>query len=240
MKRQNIRKAIIIISFLLLPITINYISPALTLSAAMQGVFNFGIIMLGVFFLSSLLFGRVWCGWICPIGGCQEIMMHVQAKKANNKYNWTKWLFWIPWLCAFIIGLFLVGGFKTLNFLYMTESGISVNNPVGFATYYGLVGALIIFSILAGKRSFCHYACPPSFFLIMGNKLRKFLKLDAIRLKTDNSKCVQCQSCSRACPMSHDVHKWIKDGKIVHDECIMCGACADACPKNVIKYGNVK
>ena len=67
--RQRIRKALVIIAFLSFPVTMNFLSPYVIIDGAMNGVVNGSLIMFGLMFLSSLFFGRLWCGWICPGAG---------------------------------------------------------------------------------------------------------------------------------------------------------------------------
>ena len=64
--RQRTRKALLIISFLLFPIIMNYLSPYVIIDGASQGIVNGSLVMFALLFLSSLLLGRLWCGWACP------------------------------------------------------------------------------------------------------------------------------------------------------------------------------
>jgi polyferredoxin len=61
-RRQKIRKAIILISFLLFPITINYFSPYIIIDGAAQGIITGSFITFGLLFIVSLFFGRAFCG----------------------------------------------------------------------------------------------------------------------------------------------------------------------------------
>jgi polyferredoxin len=72
--RQCIRRALILISFLLFPITLNYFSPYLIIDGASQGIINGSFVLFGLLFLSSLVLGRGWCGWVCPAGGLSATM----------------------------------------------------------------------------------------------------------------------------------------------------------------------
>ena len=60
--RQKTRKALIIFSFLLFPITINYFSPYVIIDGASQGIVNGSFISFALMFLSALFVGRLWCG----------------------------------------------------------------------------------------------------------------------------------------------------------------------------------
>jgi len=62
--RQRVRKLIVIVAFLSFPITMNFLSPVLSISGASEGIVSGSLITFGIFFLSSLLLGRAWCGWV--------------------------------------------------------------------------------------------------------------------------------------------------------------------------------
>ena len=61
-RRQRIRKALIIFSFLLFPITINYFSPYVIVDGASQGIVNGSFISFTLMFLSALFRGEVVVG----------------------------------------------------------------------------------------------------------------------------------------------------------------------------------
>ncbi len=58
-----------------------------------------------------------------------------------------------------------------------------------------------------------------------------FNKVSFLHITIENSKCVGCNQCSRACKMDIDVCRTPN-----HPECIRCGACIKACPKDAIHY----
>jgi ferredoxin-type protein NapH len=79
-RRQKIRKAIILISFLLFPITINYFSPYIIIDGAAQGIIAGSFITFVLLFIVSLFLGRAFCGWVCPGAGIQEFCFTVNLK----------------------------------------------------------------------------------------------------------------------------------------------------------------
>lgn len=87
-KRQSIRKALLFVSFLLFPVTINYFSPYIIVDGASQGIINGSFIIFGLMFISALVVGRFWCGWLCPAGGMQEFCFIINSSRAKG--GWLK------------------------------------------------------------------------------------------------------------------------------------------------------
>lgn len=86
MTRQQIRKMLMLVSFLLFPITI--FSPVWIIFAAIKGIIAGSFVMFIALLLTSLFFGRAFCGWLCSAGGLQEICTSANDKPAvGGKYN---------------------------------------------------------------------------------------------------------------------------------------------------------
>ncbi len=95
--RQQIRKFILIISFLLFPITINFFSPYLIIDGIIGGIITGSFFTFSIMFLTSLFFGRFICGWLCPAGGIGELCFQVQNKPVKGtKVNLIKYFIWVP------------------------------------------------------------------------------------------------------------------------------------------------
>lgn len=235
--KQRIRRIIILIMFLLFPIVLYYLSPALPIKGARQGIIVGSIIVFISLFVFSLIFGRLFCGWMCPVGGLQEACTIAINKKAKGgKLNWIKFFIWSLWLVIIIILLVIAGGPSKIDFFYETVNGISVSEPFVYIIYYVVVGLIFILSMLFGKRSFCHYTCWISPFMIIGNKIRSTLKYPSLHLSASKDKCIHCNLCTVNCPMSLEVQEMVKNNNMENSECILCGQCIDICPKDVIKY----
>ncbi len=108
MRRQRIRKGLILLSFLLLPVTLNFFSPALIIEGASQGIVSGSFIFFGSLWLSSIFLRRSFCGWLCPGAGLQESCFTVKGTAVKGgRYNWIKYGLWVPWIG--IIALLAVG-----------------------------------------------------------------------------------------------------------------------------------
>ena len=237
--RQTIRKALLIFSLLLFPVTLYYFSPALIINAAFDGIVNGSFIVFLLMFILSIPFGRFFCGYICPAGGLQECAFAVNDKNPKQGWrNYIKYAIWAVWIAAVIFFYLKKGQIIAVDFIYETNNGISVSDIHSYIIYYGIVMLIFIPSILFGKRVFCHYFCWMAPFMILGTKLRNLLHLPGLHIKIKNKDdCISCGKCSRNCPMGINVSESISTGNLAGSECIQCGACIDSCPRKVLSYG---
>lgn len=242
MKRQKLRKIILIISLLLFPITLYYFSPALIINAGLNGIINGSFIVFVCMLLLSIPFGRLFCAYLCPAGGLQECSFIINDKSPRQGWkNNIKYIIWVIWMSIVIFCYFKSGKVVALDFFFETENGISVSSVQSYIIYYGIVCLILIPSVLFGKRIFCHYFCWMAPFMVLGTKVRRLLHLPGLHITVkDRAGCISCEKCSKACPMEIDIVNKIKDGKIKGAECIQCGACIDNCPRNVLAYGMIE
>jgi hypothetical protein len=63
---------------------------------------------------------------------------------------------WAVWLLSILGGFVFAGGLRLVNPLYMSETGISVDEPLKYITYYGVILLFAVISVLAGRRASCH------------------------------------------------------------------------------------
>ncbi len=242
MKRQKLRKLLLIISMLLFPITLYYFSPALIINGALNGIINGSFIVFLLMFLLAIPCGRLFCGYLCPAGGLQECAFVVNDNYPKQGWkNCIKYVIWIVWIAVVAACYFYRGEVIAIDFFFETTEGISVTNVQSYIIYYGIILLVFVPAILFGKRIFCHYFCWMAPFMVLGTKLRRVLHLPGLHIKVKNqSACIACGKCDRECPMGVKVTATVAEGHVRSMECIQCGACVDGCPKGVLGYSLAK
>jgi len=235
--RQRMRLVLIILSFVLYPVTFAYVSCPIITEAAGLGIVTGGLVVFALLFLGSLVLGRLWCGYLCPAGGLQEACnLAIRRPLLTTKLDWLKYLVFLGIFGSIAYAIWSAGGLKTVDLFYRTENGISILAAGGIAMFLGPVIITLLFALIFGKRGFCHTFCPIAVMLMIGRKIRNLVGWPALQLAAEKAQCIDCNACSKECPMSLDVHAMVKKDQMENTQCIVCASCVDICPKGVIRY----
>ncbi len=241
MRRQPIRRGLVIVSALLFPVTMFYMSPALVLHGASLGIMTGSMILFAGQFVVALLLGRAFCGWLCPGSGLGQICRSVRDEPAaGGRWDLVKWVIWVPWVAAIVGFAVAAGGLHTIDPFFMIEGGISVSRPEHYIIYFFFVGLILLLALWAGRHGFCHYACWMAPFMILGTKLRDRLRIAGLNLRPKPDACTDCGRCATTCPMSLNVPGMVRSGSMANAECILCGECVDTCRKGAISFAWMK
>jgi len=233
--RQNTRRGIILVSFFLFPATFYYMSPYLIVDAAVKGIINGSFVVFALMFVSSLVIGRAFCGWVCPAGGCQEAAFFARDRKVKRG-DYIKWVIWVPWISAIVILAIKSGGYNKVDFFYQTTFGLSIGNVYALVTYLIVLLLIVVPAFVIGKRAFCHHLCWMAPFMIAGRKIANVFKGPSLRLAAKPEVCIHCRKCTENCPMSLPVENMVEQEQMENAECILCGTCIDGCNRGAITY----
>ncbi len=236
-RRQRIRWAMILISFFLFPVTLYYFSPYLIVVGAAEGVISGSAVLFTALFLSGLFFGRGFCAWICPGAGIQEACYGACTR--STALGWPrliKYPLWGIWAGTIIWLFFKVGGVQSVQPIYHTANGISVDDPDSFMRYLSIAGSILLMGLFISRRAFCHTLCWMAPFLVIGEKVGRWLRLPRLSLRADPANCNGCFLCTKNCPMDLPVDVMAAAGDMRHIDCINCGRCVDICNQNAIQF----
>lgn len=139
--------------------------------------------------LFALLFGRVYCSGVCPLGALQELI-NVRNFRLSRSVSVT--LSMIPWVyLAFTI---LYAATRSQFLICRLDPFIGIfrlGGDVGVMTF-GIV--LLVMSIFIG-RPFCQFLCP------YGALLSVFSSLSWKKLEITDKGCINCALCGVSCPV---------------------------------------
>ncbi len=233
---QTWRKVSLIVSFALFqfPLFHLFLSPVLSIAGAWQGVAVSSLIIYGVLAIVSLFLGRAFCGWACPAGALQESCIVLGARPiGNRRLFWLKYVIFGIWLAAVVLGVIQAGGFHRVDPMF----GVIADNPLrSFLLRYGVLLTMVPLSFLAGKWASCHYICWIAPLMILGSRAKERIGWPSLRLEAVGDRCISCQECAQACPMSLDVSSRASASSMTDDECILCGSCIATCPSEALRF----
>jgi polyferredoxin len=240
--RQRARRTISFASLLLFPVTIYYLSPAVCVMGAFEGIVSGSLVAFAALFVSSLLLGRSFCSWLCPAGAAQDCAMRVNDRPLANsrRIDLVKYFIWVPWLGLIGFAFLKAGGVRAVEPLYLTDHGVSIANIYGYVVYYVVLALFLVPAFVGRRRLACHALCWMAPFMALGSKIKRALPYPALRLHAEAAACSNCKLCERRCPMSLPVSEMVSRADMEADECILCGECVDACPNHAISLAWAK
>ena len=189
----------------------------------------------------TVVFGRVWCGWICPLGTVLEIVPLPAKLHRSVPRSWRlgKYV-----TLAIVLGAALIGNLGPMildpvtivtrplqelarPFIGSDAIGQSIGASLGWDALHAvallsLLPLVVVLALnLVGRRFWCRNLCP------LGGLLALVSKAPGVRRRVQTDACISCARCAMVCPT----------GAITREEgfasstaeCITCLSCVDAC-----------
>ena len=215
-----------------LALSIQTILPAIGIGAPFIVILPMLIILM-ILLLSVFLFGRILCGFACPVGVLQELISKIKFKSDIKKQKNVKKIDISLKTATIIRWIFF--GLVTVLAIFWSFSLLQIINPfTGFniftnplAPLFLIPGITLILVAIASVfiyRPWCRLFCP---FGALGSLVGRFTRYKYVRTED----CNECGLCETICP----THQAERDSK--KRECYYCNRCVTVCPQNAIKLG---
>lgn len=216
-------------------------------------LFGLAMITLAVFIIVfTVIFGRVFCGWVCP----QTIFMEMVFRKieywiegdwkqqqALDKMEWNAEKIrkkTLKHVVFYLISFLIANTF--LAYIIGSEALIQIITDPPSQHIVGLIAILVFSAVFYGvfarfREQVCLVVCPygrlqgvlldrnsivVAYDRLRGEARAKFKKNEN-RTEAQKGDCIDCHHCVDVCPTGID----IRNGTQL--ECVNCTACIDAC-----------
>ena len=228
-----------------------------------QDLYIFALMMVtGIIFIAlfTVIFGRLFCGWICP----QTIFMEMVFRRIEywivGDYKHQKALDAAPWTRDKLLkktakhiifwGISFIIANTFLAYIIGSDALIEIITEPPSKHLAGLLSIIVFTSVFYGvfsrfREQVCTTVCPygrlqgvmldknsmvVAYDHVRGEGRAKFKK-NEVRSEVGKGDCIDCFQCVDVCPTGID----IRDG--VQLECVNCTACMDACDFMMDKVG---
>lgn len=205
------------LAFRLDPLTVGLVSLA-------HGAWSVVLGGVAVLLLVTLLHGRLFCGWLCPLGALHDAIDTVSG--ARPRAAGARGL---KLVLLLLTAALLVGG-AALTWLLdpLTWSArlleALVPRPVEPALAAIMLLLFVALALLLGRRGFCRVLCP------LGALLGLVARVALLRRARDRQRCSGCGRCEASCRML----AFGPGERFRHAECIHCFECETACAEGAI------
>ena len=222
---------------------------------------NVGIIVLLV--VLTLVFGRVYCSVICPLGVFQDAVSWVAGKVKKNRFRYSKAINVLRYivLALFMAALLSGAGFVVVKLLapysaygrmvssLLQPIYIGINN--GLALIAERVGSYAFYSVDVWMKSVPVFVVAGVTFLVLvvlawrggrtycnticpvGTLLSFISRFAWLKPTIDTARCNGCGLCERNCKASC-IHS--KEHAIDYSRCVVCMDCINKCKRGAIRY----
>lgn len=191
-----------------------------------------GLLLLTFLLISGLLFRRIFCSWMCPVGTVSEWIGMLGKKIFGKNYDIPRWITWILYPLKYLL-LFFFAKMIIFNmpveaakaFLYSPYNQISDVKMLKFfleiSTFSFRVIVVLIFLSIFFKNFWCRFLCPYGALIGLSSLF------NLTRITRDKNTCISCNQCTRVCPQRIKVSE---KKAVLTPECTSCMQCVEACP----------
>lgn len=213
----------------------------------------------------ALIFGRIYCSVLCPLGVMQDVISHVRGwggRKQRRRFSYRKPLTWlrVGFLALFAV-LVILGLLSFASFIEpYSEFGrimtslvkplyVDANNMIAASQdadsytfyhvdYYVTVTMIVIAAVtllVVGGLAWIDGRIYCNTVCPVGTILGYLSRYSWFKPVIDHSKCVKCGLCAKECKASCIDSK---EGVIDYTRCVTCMDCIGNCHTGAISYAH--
>ena len=225
---------------------------------------SFGILALLI--VATLIFGRIYCSVVCPLGIMQDFFSWIGGKIKKNRFNYSKNRILLRSLvCAFFLFAMIIG-FAPVTTLFEPYSAYSRIVNSLFKPLYDMLNNWLagmdaandrynFTEVQIWMRSVTTFVVAIATLLVLGvlalwkgrlycnticpvgTLLGCLSRFSLLRVRFDKDKCKNCGMCEKNCKAQAID---FKAGTVDHSRCVVCGDCLAKCKFDALHYTAMK
>ena len=228
----------------------------------LPAVMALNVVVVVALVVLTLVFGRIYCSVICPLGVMQDLLARLRRKK--NKYDYSKE---VKWLRYPVLVLFVLAGVAGIGSLFQLLAPYSSYGRIATMLFQPLwmMGNNVLATIAERADSYAFYsvdvwmksmpvlviaAATLVVLLVLawrggrtycnticpvGTILSFCARFSWFKIRFDADKCKNCSMCSKNCKAACIDYK---THTVDYSRCVVCGNCIDKCKFGALKYTN--
>ena len=214
----------------------------------------------------TLIFGRIYCSVICPLGVLQDIISHIHGWRKKKRFTYSPAITWLRLVMLVVLVVALIAGIGSIAALIAPYSsyGRMVNNllqPLYLWCNNGLAAVVEHYNSYAFYSREVWLKSLPTFIIALftfiiiavlawrggrtycnticpvGTVLGYIAKFSWLKVRFDEEKCKNCSLCSKNCKASCIDYK---SHTVDYTRCVTCGSCLTSCKFDALYYGRAK
>lgn len=212
----------------------NITDPIIAIAATLAGKVFYAPLLIAALIpvVFTLIFGRAFCGWLCPMNFIFELNEKIRSQLERFNVPLLDIAIVRNYKYAVLFSVLVLSLFGIHLLPYLLPYALvsrEIYNYIFYSTFsfgIALILFLLLFELLVSRRGWCKYLCPGgAFFSLLGARR-------LVNINTNTKLCPSgCSLCTEACPRGLEPHK-----NIMGMECDNCGLCISKCPANAVKY----
>ena len=210
----------------------------------------------------TLVFGRIYCSVICPLGVMQDLFGWLGKKAKKNRYTYSKEMKWLRYAMLILFVAGCLAGIGTIIELLAPYSAFGRIATMLLQPLW-MLGNNVLASIAEHYESYAFYGVDvwmkslPVFAIALitlvvlavlawrngrtycnticpvGTVLSFISRFSLLKIHFDENKCKNCSLCTKNCKAACIN---FKNHQVDYSRCVVCGDCIESCKFGALKY----
>ena len=231
----------------------------------LEAILALNVVALVFLIAMTLVFGRIYCSIICPLGILQDIIGWVGKKVKKNRYTFSKAVSWLRYTMLGVMVVSLVAGIGSivqllapysafgriattlLQPLYKMGNNVLAaisehyDNYAFYHTETGVPNITIVLTIacvtlvVLAVLAYRNGRTYCNTICPVGTVLSFLSRFSWMKIQFDADKCKNCSLCTKNCKAACID---FKSHQVDYSRCVVCGDCIESCKFGALGYSS--